>query len=86
MHSSSSDPTSTYSALLHGGSRGPLQKLRRLDKSSPTFRDQISDILYGEEYKQWVPTVQGDDLVGLVDYLDKVRCRILLLRSAFKPS
>ena len=53
--------------------RTPLIQLRRLDRSSSTFHDQVSNILYGEEYKQWVPTVQGDDLVALVDHLDKVR-------------
>ena len=54
----------------------PLNQLRCLDSSSPEFHDQISDILSGEEYKQWVPNIQGGDLVGLIDYLDKVRCRV----------
>jgi hypothetical protein len=57
-------------------SHSPLKRLRRLDRSSSEFQDQVSNILYGEEYKQWVPNIQGDDLVGLVDYLDKVRCRV----------
>ena len=54
-------------------SRTPLIQLRRLDRTSSTFHDQVSNILYGEEYKEWVQTVQGDDLVALVDHLDKVR-------------
>jgi len=54
-------------------SRSPLKQLRRLDKSSSKFHDRVSNILYGKEYMQWVPTIQGDDLVGLVDYLDEVR-------------
>jgi len=62
-------------------SHNPLTRLRHLDTSSSTFQDQISNILYGEEYKQWIPNLQGDDLMGLVDYLDKVRRRISLLRS-----
>ena len=49
-----------------------LQKLHRLKGSSPDFYDQLSDVLYGEEYQQCVPILQGDDLVWLVDYLDKV--------------
>ena len=65
-------------------SRIPLKQLRRLDRSSPEFHDQVSNILYGQEYQQWVPTIQGDDLVGLVDYLDKVRCRVSLLCSPLK--
>ena len=66
-------------------SRSPLKQLRHLDGSSSRFPDQVSNILYGGEYKQWVPTIQGDDLVGLVDYLDKVRCRVSLLCSPLKP-
>ena len=94
MHSPSSDPTPTpapYPTSLRGGifrssknfsgSEGPLKQLRSLDKSSSKFRDQISNILYGEEYQQWASTVQGEDLTGLIDYLDKVHYRVLLLRS-----
>ena len=54
-------------------SHSPLEQLRHLDRSSSEFHDRVSNILYGEDYKKWVQTVQGDDLVGLVDYLDKVR-------------
>jgi hypothetical protein len=49
-----------------------LQKLNRLSRSASGFRDQLSDLLDGEEYKQCLPNLQGDDLVWLVDYLDKV--------------
>ena len=59
----------------------PLTQLRRLDKSSPTFQDQVSNILYGEEYTRWMSGLQGEDLVGLVDYLDDVRRRVSLFRS-----
>ena len=58
-----------------------LEQLRRLDKSLPGFHDQLSSILYGEEYQQCVPNLQGDDLVWLVDYLDKVRRHISIPRS-----
>jgi len=54
----------------------PLGQLRRLDGSSPGFHDQLSHVLYGEEYKKWVSSIDGDDLVWLVDYLDKVRCHV----------
>ena len=57
-------------------SRNPLKQLRHLDRSSPDFHDQLSDILHGEEYKKWVPNIQGGDLAGIVNYLDKVRCHI----------
>ena len=65
--------------------RDPLKELRGLDKSSPEFHDQISDILHGEEYKQCVSDLQGDDLVWLVDYLDQVRLPISLVRFPLKP-
>jgi hypothetical protein len=66
-----------------------LQQLRRLNKSSPDFHDQLCKALCGEEYKQCVPNLQGDDLVWLVGYLDNVRrrvavpCSLLTLFQAF---
>ena len=53
-------------------SRGPLKRLYGLDKSSSKFHDQVSGILCGEEYKRWVSDLRGNDLMGLVDYLDQV--------------
>ena len=61
-----------------------LQQFRRLDRSSSGFHDQLSDILYGHEYRQCVPNLQGDDLIWLAEYLDKVRCYTALPRSPFK--
>jgi len=49
-----------------------LQRLRLLSGSSSGFHDQLSNVLYREEYQQCVPKLQGDDLLWLVDYLDKV--------------
>jgi len=67
-------------------SRSPLRQLRRLDKSSSNFHDRVSNVLYGEEYKQWVQTIEGNDLVGLVDYLDTVRCLASFLLLPFPRS
>ncbi|KAF9644348.1 kinase-like protein [Thelephora ganbajun] len=50
-------------------SPNPLRQLRRLNSSSK-FHDQLSNILYGQEYKQWVQGIRGDDVAELVDYLD----------------
>ena len=61
-----------------------LQQFRRLDGSSSGFHNQLSDVLYGQEYRQCVPNLQGDDLVWLVDYLDKVCCHTPIPRSPFK--
>jgi len=66
------------------GSTGLLGQLHHLDRSSSTFHDQLSSILYGEEFRQHVPNLQSDGLVWLVDYLDKVRRRVSLLRSLLK--
>ena len=56
-----------------------LQQLRLLNRSSPDFHEQLGSVLYGQEHQQCVPNLQGDDLMWLVDYLDKVRRRIALL-------
>lgn len=63
-----------------------LQQLHHLDRSSPTFRDQLSNALYGEGYWQCLTGLQGDDLVWLVDYLDQVRHHGTLPRPPLKPA
>ena len=58
-----------------------LGVLRSLSVSRPPsseFHDQLSNILYGEEYRRCAQDLQGDDLVWLVDYLDKVRRHVTL--------
>jgi len=54
-----------------------LQPLDRFDD------DQLSSILDGENYRQCVPTLQRNDKVWLVEYLDRVRRHVALptLRS-----
>ena len=61
-------------------SKNLLQQLRHLDKFSSEFHDQLCNILYGEGYQQSVPNLRGNDLAGLIDYLDEVRCRVTLSR------
>ena len=61
-----------------------LQQLYHLDQSSIDFHNQLRNVLYGEEYTQCVPSLQSDDLVWLVDYLDKVRCRATFPNSPLK--
>jgi len=73
-------PTARHRALAMS-SNDPLRRLFRLDRSSSKFHDQVSNILYGEEYRQWVLNLRSEDLVGLVDYLDKVLHRASPLRS-----
>ena len=62
-----------------------LRQLRHLDRSSPKFHDQLSNVLNGESYQRSVPNLGGNELVSLVDYLDKVCCPVFLLRSPPDP-
>ena len=64
----------------------PLQQLLYLDRSSSGFHNQINGILDGEWYKEWVLQLQGDNLMGLVGYLDKVCCHVSFLCFLIKPS
>ena len=61
-----------------------LQELRHLDRSSTEFHDQLSNILYGEEYQLCASGLQDDELVWLVEYLDKVRHCVAFLYSPLK--
>jgi hypothetical protein len=58
-----------------------LRKLHHLDRSLSEFHDQLSNALYGEEYTRCVTTLREDDVVWLIDYLDKVRYRVVCLLS-----
>ena len=66
---------------IYSVSPQPLQRIHRLDRSSPMFHDQVCNILYGKEYQNCVPNLQGDDLVWLIEYLDKVHRHIALPHS-----
>ena len=63
-----------------------LQQLHHLDRSSPEFHDHLCNVFYGEEFQKCVQNLQGDDLVWLIDYLDKVRRHVVLLCPPIKPS
>ena len=63
-----------------------LQQLYHLNRSSPDFHDQLCSVIYGEEYRESVPNLQGEDLVCLVDYLDEVRRHISPPRSLLKQT
>lgn len=62
-----------------------LQQLHHLDKSSSGFRDQLSNILYGEEYRQCVPNLQDDGSIWLINYLDEVRSHVAITHSPLTP-
>ena len=63
-----------------------LQRLDLLNGPSPDFHNQLSNVLCGEEYRRSVLDLQGDDLVWLVDYLDKVRSHVNFPHPPFKPA
>jgi len=77
---------SEVSKILHSLSVSPLplQQLHRLDRSLPTFHDQVCNILYEEEYQKCVLDLQGDDSVWLVEYLNEVHHHITLPHSPLK--
>ena len=63
-----------------------LQRLYRLDRSSPEFHNQLSKVLYGEEYQQCLPNLQHGDLAWLIDYLDTVCRHVILHLSPLTPA
>ena len=63
---------------MHLPNHPTLQKLNTLDKSLSEFHDQLSNVLYGEEYARCMEDLQDDELVWLVDFLDDV-CFVLSL-------
>ena len=62
-------------------SSNPLQRLHRLERSSPQFPNQLASILAGDEYRDYVSVLRGEGLVWLVDYLDGVRLDVTIPRS-----
>jgi len=55
-----------------------LRTLPQLDGSVPQFSDQLHDILGRREFDERISTLQTDDLMEAIDYLDKVPslCRL----------
>ena len=60
-----------------------LRQLHGLDRPSHEFHDRLSNVLYGGEYKQSVSDLGTDEVVWLLDYLDKVRRPISSPLSAY---
>lgn len=62
-----------------------LQRLHRLDRSSPDFCDQLRGVLYEQEYVLHEKSFEQNDLEWLIDYLDEVHHDVTLLHSPLKP-
>ena len=62
----------------------PLRKLHDFDSTSPLFHKQFVNFLRGQEYRNTVPDLQGEDLARLVEYLDSVSPQTTSPYSALK--
>ena len=51
---------------------GRIQTLLQLDRSSPSFPDQLLDILARREFDEAIESLETNNLVRVVEYLDKV--------------
>jgi len=49
-----------------------LKQLQGFDRASPQFHKHLSNFLRSEGYRSAVPTLEGEDLEWLVEYLDSV--------------
>ena len=47
-------------------------RLRDLNRASPRFSRQLAKMLDREEYAKCLPNLHGEDLVWLVEFLDRV--------------
>lgn len=49
-----------------------FQKLLQFDRSSPHFADQLYGIIGGKEFDEQVSSLETNDLMKVIEYLDKV--------------
>jgi len=55
-----------------------LHQFDSLDKNSPQFPDQLTNLLYKEGLKEYILKFRDEDVVWLVEYLDRVCLSITL--------
>jgi len=58
-----------------------LKQLRGFDRTSPQFHKRLSTFLRSEGYRSIVPSLQGEDLAWLVEYLDSVSLQTISPKS-----
>lgn len=56
-----------------------LHQFHRLDQSSPNFPALIGDIIHRDGYRDCAASLQDDELAWLIEYLDNVRYRVVLV-------
>ena len=71
--------SSPYLRILFMVAPNPLQQLHDLDRSSPQFHDQLSGLLRGRKFRNFVSNPQSEGLGQLVEYLDNVSLHITLV-------
>jgi len=54
-----------------------LKQLHGFDRASPQFHKHLSNFFHSEGYRNAVPTLQGERLAWLVEYLDSVSLQIV---------
>jgi len=59
-----------------------LKQLRGFNRASPQFHKHLSNLLRSEGYRSTVPSLQGEDLAWLVEYLDNVSLQTISPESA----
>lgn len=52
--------------------KNPIQTMIQLDRTSPQFPDQLFDILARREFDESIESLKTNDVVPIVEYLDKV--------------
>ena len=50
----------------------PLERFRALDISSADFTEEVTKLLLDKEYQKSVPSLRGENLIWLVEFLDNV--------------
>ena len=63
------DPTAALAWLNEGGC---VQALTRLDRTSPQFPHQLSDILGRRKFEECVRSLEANGVALVIEYLDKV--------------
>jgi len=54
-----------------------LRRFDRLNKSSPQFPDELTNLFDEGGYKGWIFWLQDEDVSWLIEYLDNVCIRIM---------
>jgi len=62
----------------------PLERLLHLDRSSPEFNDDVSNILHGDGYRECVQRAGEGTIMELANFLDRVRPRALIFQLPLK--